>query len=101
MVRAGARVSPLVSVPATRDTVSEDFAGFRSHRERRGDLLVPKDQYSVIIDFSAGLEVLGDRIAINIRLVQRLQAMRFRIIEELRRRPLLLRPWRRGKGGKL
>jgi len=68
-VRAGARVSPLISVPARRDIVSEDFAGLRSNGERRGDLLVPKDQHSIIVDFSTGLEVLGDRIAIDVGLV--------------------------------
>jgi len=72
MVRAGARVSPLISVPAKRDTVSKDFAEFRSNGERRGDLLVPKDQHSVIVDFSTRLEVLGDRIAIDVGLVKRL-----------------------------
>ncbi len=68
-MRAGARVSPLISVPARRDIVSEDFAGLRSNGERRGDLLVPKDQHSIIVDFSTGLEVLGDRIAIDVGLV--------------------------------
>ena len=66
MVGVCARVSPLISVPSKRDTVSENFAGLRSNRERRGDLLVPKDQHSVIVDFSTGLDVLGDRIAIDI-----------------------------------
>ena len=62
----GVRVSSLESVPGKRDTVSENFAGLRSNRERRGDLLVPKDQNSVIVNFSTGLDVLGDRIAIDI-----------------------------------
>ena len=66
IVRAGARVSPLVSVPATRDTVSEDFTGFCSYRERHRDLLIPKDQHLVIIDFSTRLKVLKDYIIINI-----------------------------------
>ena len=62
----GIRVSSLISVPGKRDTVIENFAGLRSNRERRGDLLVPKDQHSVIVNFSTGLDVLGDRIAIDI-----------------------------------
>lgn len=69
MVRACARVSPLISVPAKRDIVSENFIGLRNNRERRGDLLIPKDQHSVIVDFSTGLDVLGDRIAIDIGVV--------------------------------
>ena len=72
---ACARVPPLISVPAKRDTVNEDFIGFRSYRERRGDLLVSKDQYSVIVDFSAGLEVLEDRIAVDVRLIHRLMVI--------------------------
>lgn len=75
MVGACARVSPLISIPAKRDTVSKNFAGLRSNRERRGDLLVPKDQHSVIVDFSTGLDMLGDRIAIDIGVIERLMAI--------------------------
>ena len=46
-----------------------NFAGLRSNRETRGDLLVLKDQHSVIVDFSTGLNVFRDRIAINIGVV--------------------------------
>ena len=46
-----------------------NFAGLRSNRERRGDLLVLKDQHSVMVDFSTGLDVLRDRIAIDIGVV--------------------------------
>ena len=69
MMGACARVSPLISISAKRDIVSENFAGLRSNKARRGDLLVPKDQHSVIVDFSTGLDVLGDRIAIDIGVV--------------------------------
>ena len=69
MVRAGVRVSPLIFIIAKRDTVSENLARFRSNRERCGDLFVSKDQHSVTEHFSTGLDVLGDRIAIDIGLV--------------------------------
>ena len=68
-MRACARVSPLISVLAKRDIVSENFIGLRNNRERREDLLIPKDQHSVIVDFSTGLDVLEDRIAIDIGVV--------------------------------
>ena len=53
----------------TTVVVSEDFAGCRSNRKRRGDLLVPKDQHSVIVDFSTGFKVLEERIVIDIDLI--------------------------------
>lgn len=69
MMGACARVSPLISISAKRDTISENFVGLRSNKARRGDLLVSKDQHSVIVDFNTGLDVLGDRIAIDIGVV--------------------------------
>ena len=69
IVRAYARISPLISIPAKRDIVSENFIGIRNNREKRRDLLIPKDQYSIIVNFNTGLDILRDRIAIDIGVV--------------------------------
>ena len=37
--------------------------------ERYGDLLVPKDQHSIIVDLNTGLDMLRDRIAIDIGVI--------------------------------
>ena len=55
--------------------------------------------HSLIVDFSTGHDMLGDRIAIDIGVIERLMAIWFRIIKELHRSPLLLHHWRRGKEG--
>lgn len=69
MMRACVRVSFLIFVSAKRDIISKNFTGIRSNRKRREDLLVPKNQHSIIVDFSTGLDVLEDRIAIDIGVV--------------------------------
>lgn len=66
LMRADPKISPLIPVSARRDIVNEVFAEFRSNEERRGDLLVPKDQHSIVVDFST---VLEDRIAFDVSLV--------------------------------
>jgi len=98
IVRAGTRVPSVVPSPPRQDTVSKDYTIFRSGGERHKDLLIPKDQHPVIVDFSTRLEVLGHLIAINIGLDQGLQTIRFRIIKELRCSPLFLYHWSRGRG---
>ena len=71
MMRASVRVSSLISVSVRQDTISEN-AGFCSNEKRHEDLLISKNQHSVIVDFSTELEVLEDSIVIDVNLVLRL-----------------------------